>query len=485
MRDAWGTVRDQLSIMADSIPDRGWFHIDAFSDQVISPIRNQQVTSSTRAQLSSRARLVPAPIPGGRTDIGRALETAADEMQARRTRGLGRVTFLFVITDGAHYPPPGARYSDSAAWQVLKTRWAVLDKKLGSQVIAYAVPIDSGGAAGSRLVASVIPNAIVLPPLEAKELGDVLSAELSKARKDLLRTRVEREVRVPSLSARLSRNPQSVALFRPQPVPVWLRSTAACVTYRLPVPGEEGPQEVLIRPGDSVQIHLPVRNQLALTEAFPWSSGRTDTLEAATSNPALAAGVPLAFEPHSELLDLNVKAPTVKWTIPVEGVVAYQPMGYWVIVVPGLLLLAIVIAVRRKRLPPDPGHLEPTKKAPANVVSDLRLNSDNEYELHVPTGNNGGKGTIVVRFEREAWWRSPGRVHATVRVEGGIRAAVAQENDVGKMVITEVQDGERHALPTRSYVIWRTGEQEEEWTERLSEGQLMNRYAGVQWEPSR
>ena len=126
------------------------------------------------------AALPDGPTPGGRTDIGAAIDAGLGVLERDGAAG---VATIVMITDGKHEPPPGSGYATlgSGAWKELRDRAGALT----GTVNAYALPI--GARDGAELLGQVVQGTTILDARLVRDLGGYLDrakqqTRLSKAR---------------------------------------------------------------------------------------------------------------------------------------------------------------------------------------------------------------------------------------------------------------------------------------------------------------
>ena len=430
MAPFWNQVRQQLAATIDSVPERGVLHVETFSNQVLTPVRDRQVTGATRAEIRQQALLFPEPVPGEKTDIGRALQTAAGTIEDARQAGRGRVTFLFVVTDGKHDPPAGSAFSGESAFNVLRQRWAELPSRTRTDLIVLAVPIGKDGLAGAQRVASVIPNTVVLPPQTIDQIGRTLAAEVRRAGQDLLRARVAPEVAQPRLVGRLVESPQTVGFWGTTEVPVMLHSQASCVTYQVATGSDTA--WAAIAPGDSFATSLEVQSPRSSAEAWPWQAVRA------------GSGLPLhaqvAFAPRNELVRMAVDPAAKTAEVPVAGVVRYPPMGwltFGALLIPVLLLiLGIFVLIKWKAHRAYlTGRAQVERKPEGSSVPqviDFRASKKQSYTFHDP--ENAAIVTLEARSSRghTTVYAKRGTVPVTVISPGEKSQALAVDKAIRK-----------------------------------------------------
>lgn len=119
--------------------------------------------------------LPDGPTPGGRTDIGAAVDAGLDVLERDGAAG---VATIVMITDGDHDAPGGSAYAapGSRAWTALGQRAAALT----GTVHAYALPI--GARDGAELLGSVVPATTVLDAKSVRDLAGYLDRAKAQTR---------------------------------------------------------------------------------------------------------------------------------------------------------------------------------------------------------------------------------------------------------------------------------------------------------------
>ncbi len=481
MRPEWQAVRRQLPAILDAIPDGGRLHLELFSGRIVTPINNSAIDATTRPDLRSQLANVPEPQRGARTDIGLALESAADAIVQGRAAGYGRVTFLFVITDGEHYPPATSVYNRPDAIEALRLRWSTLADDSRTELYTYAIPIGSEGLAGADWVANIVPQTIRIPEEPVARIGAILAHELGKASKDLLRFRVMHDVETPRLTGQFSESLQPLWFFGSTPAEVTLQSEASCVTYRYLASGTAESNGLLLPPGATGSTAIALSSRERWRERLPWMPPVVDTFHAGAPF-LLQAQIDL--EPASQLLALGINPNPPAATVAILGTIEHRPIGWWIVYVPGLFLLSVVLAFWWRGRAPQVGELVPTTKLDPSLAS-VPLHPATKYEgLLLP--NFPGGPPVRIRLHKSAPWASPRHAQMTVEAHGNhpssSAVAIAEENDDLTYTVVPL-DASNPSVTVRrqSFILWQSSTAAFARAV-LSEGEAQTHH-GYRWTP--
>jgi hypothetical protein len=464
MRPSWSTVRAQMGAIVEALPQGSWVHIEGFSERVTTLVHDVRIDAATRPTVVEQARRLPMPRNLAPTDLGAALEATLDDVLLARTRGRGRVTLVFLITDGKHEPSAQSPYRDAALFTKLRTQWAkhVHDPTLHPFI--YAIPVG-GGLEGADLVQHTVPTAVVVPPLRHDQMSEVVGDIIGRMNKDVKQALVmaDDSFRAERLHARLAGEPK-MRRFRGSEADLIVRSAAACVTYDLSQirlaassGGYSGsaPDRVRLRPGDSAVVKATLRARHPLSHWRPGAAAVIDTF-GPDRQTKLALSAHTTLQPSAEieaLLGDPGPAPTV---IDVDGTLQRMPISWIVfllLVTPPLLALC---ALGYGMLPPQPAAFRPTMALdPGNRrvrVENLRRAPSGKRVLHSMANGT----SILITCRRASRLRSPKRVRVVVEADRPDVVGIAEPRPGGvghQITLLSVHEPARE-LGKNAYVVW-------------------------------
>ncbi len=435
-----------------------------------------RLDAGSRGTAAQQALRLSVPRPGAATDLGRALEAALDDVGLARSRGRGRVTVIFIITDGVHDPGRDSPYRDPAMFDRLYAEWEKRIRGATVHLLVYAIPIG-GDMGGADLVQRVVSTARAEPPSDPGRMADLVGDIIARIGKDTRRVLVAADtVRARRLEARFIGEPRVARLGGPD-TEVLLRSTAACVTFevtavRIASTSTTGSAASLpvapaaysghasgrfrLAPGDSAVIRASMRSSgHPPSHWLPIASPVSDTLGAGRTSRLVLTAV-TSLEPRAAIEALLLDAGTDSTRVPLEGTLHRIPISW-----PRFTLLAglgvlIVFGLRYLVMPPRPGPFRPTialnPARPQVRVENLRRGPRGQRVLHaLPDGTR-----IWVTYRRASRLRSPRRVRMTVGADRGGIVGIAEPRPGGAgyhVTLLESHSPARE-LARRGYVVW-------------------------------
>jgi hypothetical protein len=464
MRPAWSTVRAQRAAIVEAMPGGSWLHIEGFSDRVVTLVHDVRIDAATRSTVVEQARRLPMPRNLAPTDLGAALEAALDDVLHARSRGRGRVTLVFFITDGKHEPSAQSPYRDAELFTKLRTEWAkhVHDPTLHPFI--YAIPVG-GGLEGADLVQRTVPTAVVVPPMRHDQMSEVVADIIGRVGKDVKRALVvaDDSFRAERLHARLAGEAR-MRRFLDSEANVVVRSAAACVTYNLSqirLAASAGdysgtaPDGVRLTPGDSAVVRATLRARHPLSHWLPGSAAVIDTVGAhRRTRLALSASTTLEPSPAIEAL-LRDPGPTTT-VIDVDGTLQRMPITWATFGLLAALASFAVVALRYVTHPPRPAAFRPTTALdPGNQrvrLENLRRAPDGKRVLHSLADGT----TILVTCRRASRLKNPKRVRVIAEADrpGVVGIAEPKASGVGHQVTMLSAHTPTRELAKNAYVVW-------------------------------
>ncbi|MGH7554196.1 MAG: vWA domain-containing protein [Longimicrobiales bacterium] len=465
MRPAWSTVRAQMAAIVEAMPEGSWLHIEGFSDRVATLVHDVRIDAAMRPTVVEQARRLPLPRNLAPTDIGAALEAALDDVLRARSRGRGRVTLVFFITDGKHEPSAQSPYRDTELFTKLRARWAkhVHDPTLHPFI--YAIPVG-GGLEGADLVQRTVPTAVVVPPMRHDQMSEVVADIIGRVGKDVKRALVvaDDSFRAARLHARLAGEPKMRRLGATAEADIIVRSAAACVTYdlsRIQLAASSGdfsgsaPDGVRVTPGDSAVVRATLRARHPLSHWLPGSAPMIDTV-GMDRRMQLSLSVSTTLEPAPPIEELLRDPGPASTAITIEGTLQRMPIS-WIafvcLVTPPLLVL---LGVGYGALPPKPAAFRPTMALDSGnrrvQLDSLRRTPDGKRVLRsLPNGT-----TILITCRRASWLGSRKRVRVIVEADrpGVVGIAEPKASAVGHQVTMLSAHAPVRELAKNAYVVW-------------------------------
>ena len=139
MRPFWGEVKNALGIFINALPVGDHLSLIVFDNQA-----TMLLSENIPQDKGSLLNVLPSDPGGKKTDIGRAIKKAIEELEKSRNK----IGFLLFLTDGKDEPPPDSEFvsQHDTEWRILRERGGKLIGEKNIEI--YAIGLKAGADIG-------------------------------------------------------------------------------------------------------------------------------------------------------------------------------------------------------------------------------------------------------------------------------------------------------------------------------------------------